>query len=102
MLSAGCGCRKISEIILYGSGLEFDVSYPLNSDIQYIHKVIDNRNVYFFANMGKSYIQTEVTLRGKIGMEEWDPHTGGIRNAKAGEFDTDKPDPVQFHRSHWI
>ena len=51
----------------------------LNPDIQYIHKVIDNRNVYFFANTGKSYIQTEVTLRGKMAMEEWDPHTGDIR-----------------------
>ncbi|HAM09251.1 MAG: hypothetical protein A2X05_11515 [Bacteroidetes bacterium GWE2_41_25] len=71
----------ISEI-LYGSGLYFDVSYPLNPDIQYIHKVVDNRNVYFFANSGKSGIQTEVTLRGKIKVEEWDPHTGEIRKAE--------------------
>jgi len=54
----------ISEI-MYGSGLEFDVSYPLNPDIQYIHKVVDSRNIYFFTNLGKSSIQTEVTLRGK-------------------------------------
>lgn len=67
--------------IMYGSGLEFDVSYPLNSDIQYIHKIVNNRNVYFFANKGKSNIHTEVTLRGKIAVEEWDPHSGEIRKA---------------------
>jgi hypothetical protein len=65
----------ISEI-LYGSGLEFDVSYQLNPDIQYIHKIVDGRNIYFFANLGKSSIQTEVALRGKIPVEEWNPHTG--------------------------
>ncbi|MBK9391820.1 MAG: hypothetical protein IPN68_17115 [Bacteroidetes bacterium] len=73
----------ISEV-MYGSGLEFDVSYPLNPDIQYIHKVIDNRNVYFLANLGKGNIQTEVTLRGKLVLEEWDPHTGKIRKAETG------------------
>jgi hypothetical protein len=62
--------------ILYSSGLEYDVSHPLNPDIQYIHKVIDNRNVYFFANTGAGHIQTEVTVRGKMALEEWDPHTG--------------------------
>jgi hypothetical protein len=73
----------ISEV-MYGSGLEFDVTYPLNPDIQYIHKVVDNRNVYFFANLGNHNIQTEVTLRGKIPLEEWDPHTGEIRKAGTG------------------
>jgi hypothetical protein len=73
----------ISEV-MYGSGIEFDVSYPLNPDIQYIHKVIDNRNVYFFANLGKGNIQTEVTLRGRLAVEEWDPHTGKIRKAETG------------------
>ena len=70
---------------LYGSGLEFDVSYQLNADIQYIHKVVDNKNVYLFANLGKNDIQTEVTLRGKIHVEEWDPHTGTIRKAETGD-----------------
>jgi len=77
---------SLSEI-LYGSGLEFDVSYPLNADIQYIHKVIGSRNVYFFANLGKSDIQTEVTLRGKIPVEEWDPHTGKISKAETGYYE---------------
>lgn len=71
----------ISEI-MYGSGLEFDVSYPLNPDIQYIHKIIDNRNVYFFANLGKGTIQTEATLRGKVAVKVWDPHSGEIRKAE--------------------
>jgi len=68
--------------ILYGSEIEFDVSYPLNSGIQYIHKVTGNRNVYFIANIGKGNIQSEVKLRGKMTLEEWDPHTGGIRETE--------------------
>lgn len=68
----------VSEV-LYGSELEFDVIYPLNPDIQYIHKVLEGRNVFFFANTGHSEIQTEATLRGRIPLEEWNPHTGTIR-----------------------
>lgn len=72
--------QSISEV-LYGSGLQFDVSYPLNPDIQYIHKVVEGRNVFFFANTGPNDIQTEATLRGKIPLEQWDPHTGTIRES---------------------
>jgi hypothetical protein len=77
---------------LYGSGLEFDVSYQLNADIQYIHKVIDNRNVYFFANTGENSVQTEVTLRGKMALEEWDPHTGDTRILSVEIIQKDTPD----------
>ncbi|MBK8883414.1 MAG: hypothetical protein IPN67_13805 [Bacteroidales bacterium] len=75
---------NLSEI-LFGSGLEYDVSYSLNADIQYIHKVIDGRNVYFFANKGKSHIQTDVTVRGKMTLEMWDPHTG-VTGGISSEF----------------
>lgn len=58
---------------------EFDVDYPQCSDLQYIHKVVDNRNVYYFANTGSSSIETELLLRGDIRLEGWDPHTGSSK-----------------------
>jgi len=54
----------------------FDVTYPLNEDLRYIHKVIDNNNLYYFANIGNKNIETEVVLRVNINAEGWDPHTG--------------------------
>ncbi len=67
----------LSELLL-GSGIEFDVRYPSNPDIQYIHKIIRNRNLYFIANTGKEIIKSEVKLRGQMTLEIWDPHTGAI------------------------
>ena len=54
----------------------FDVDYPVNEDIRYIHKVVDNRELFYFANVGGAPIETEVLLRGDIQAEGWDPHTG--------------------------
>jgi len=67
--------------ILFWANYDFDVSHPLNSDIQYIHKIVDGRNIYFFANIGRGEISTELTLRGKMVLEEWDPHSGKISEA---------------------
>jgi alpha-L-rhamnosidase len=61
----------------------FDVDYPFISSLQYIHKVIDGRNIYYFANIGGSPVSTLVNLRGKMNLEEWDPHTGQIMNVNA-------------------
>jgi hypothetical protein len=80
--------------ILYSSGFEYDVSHPLNPDIQYIHKVIDNRNVYFFANIGAGHIQTEVTVRGKMALEAWDPHTGDTSKLAAEIVKKDTPEQL--------
>lgn len=62
--------------ILYFSGIDFDVRYSLNPDLQYIHKFIGDRNIYFFANIGGNNIETDVTLQGNFDLEAWDPHSG--------------------------
>jgi hypothetical protein len=67
----------------------FDVDYPSNPDLQYIHKLIDGRNIYFFANVKGRNIETVVTLRGKVRLEAWDPHTGEFQKMKA-EYAKDK------------
>ncbi len=60
-----------------------DVDYPFDPELQYIHKVINGKNVFYFANVGSSYVKTEITLRGKMDLEEWDSHSGDIRSAGA-------------------
>jgi hypothetical protein len=57
----------------------FDVDYPLNEDIRYIHKVVENRHMFYFGNIGSKNIETEVIVRGDIKLEGWDPHSGKIQ-----------------------
>ncbi len=56
--------QKLSEV-LAGTGIAFDVAYPSHPEVQYIHKIIDGRDVFYFANVGGSNIETEVELRGR-------------------------------------
>jgi hypothetical protein len=59
---------------------EFDVEYPVNEDIRYIHKVIKGQDVFYFANTGSSSVDFPVELRGNLKLQSWDPHTGNIRD----------------------
>jgi hypothetical protein len=54
----------------------FDVDYPVNEELRYIHKVVNNLNMYYFANIGGLKANTRVILRGNMNLESWDPHTG--------------------------
>lgn len=61
----------------------------------YIHKVKDEQHVYFFTNSSDETIETEVVLRGKLNLQNWDPHLGSITELKdvahwseAGEYFT--------------
>jgi hypothetical protein len=44
----------------------------------YIHKVKDEKHIYMFANSSNEEINIEVSLRGNLNLEEWNPHTGSI------------------------
>jgi hypothetical protein len=44
----------------------------------YLHKIHDGTNIYFFANSSDNEIDTEVLLRGKMNLENWNPHTGAV------------------------
>jgi hypothetical protein len=68
---------------------DFDVDYPQMASLQYIHKVIDGRNVYYFANVGGSQIRTNVILKGNMTLEEWDPHIGDIISANTKSIKND-------------
>jgi hypothetical protein len=58
--------------------IKYDVDYPLTSDLRYIHRIIKGTDVYYFANVGKSPVETRVQIRGIHHPQIWDPHTGEI------------------------
>jgi hypothetical protein len=66
------------------SGVRFDVEYELNPDVQYLHKIVCDQDLYFFANLGGSQIDIPVALRGRHTLESSDPHTGEVRPAQTG------------------
>ena len=62
-----------------------DVIFPDNPTIisklgyfSYLHKIHDNKDIYFFANSSDNNLDTEVMLRGKLNPEIWDPYTGAV------------------------
>ncbi len=50
--------------------------------LSYVHKVKDGRHIYYFANSTDEPVDTEVTLRGRLKLERWDPRTGDIAPLK--------------------
>ena len=59
----------------------YDVEYESNAPLRYMHKIKDNVHIYLFANLGAAQIDAQVRLRGRMQLEAWDPHTGGIETA---------------------
>jgi len=51
-------------------------------NVSYIHKVVEGRSVYFFANSSETAVDTVVRLRGRLEPELWDPHTGIVSAAE--------------------
>ena len=51
--------------------------------MSYLHKEIDGRHVWFFANSSDTPVDTTVDLRGTYSLERWDPHTGRIEPCPA-------------------
>ena len=46
--------------------------------LSYLHKVKDGRNVYFVANSTDNPVDTEMTVRGKMTLQRWNPYDGTI------------------------
>lgn len=60
-----------------------DVGWETRPDVRggylsYLHKVVEGRHVYFFANSSDTPVDTWVRLHGAGLLERWDPHTGAI------------------------
>lgn len=50
-----------------------------NRDFAYIHRTVPGAEVYFFCNSSGLEVKADVTVRGKMKLELWDPHAGTIR-----------------------
>ncbi len=46
--------------------------------LTYIHKIKDNRHIYFFANSSDESVDTKVVLRGALDLSVWNPMNGEI------------------------
>lgn len=53
-----------------------DVDFEEGSELNYIHKVLGNQSVYYFANLKDKPYQANIVLRGKIKPLLLNPHTG--------------------------
>jgi hypothetical protein len=52
------------------------MNHDYNGALTYIHKVKDNRDIYFFSNSQDAAVDTNVVLRGNKNIAIWNPHTG--------------------------
>jgi len=78
--------------VIQKMGVNFDVGYPINENIRYIHKVIDDRHIFYFANTGGTHIETQVVLGGSMNLECWDPHNGGSQRIMTERHNDNIPD----------
>jgi hypothetical protein len=62
-------------------------------NLSYMHKVVEGRDVFFFANSSDTAAETHVRLRGRMQLEWWDPHTGTISQPEVA-YATDHGQPV--------
>lgn len=46
--------------------------------LSYIHKQKNGKEIFFFANSTDHSIETNVTLKGKLTLESWNPYTGSL------------------------
>jgi hypothetical protein len=63
----------------------FTENIKLKSELgvfSYVHKVKDGKDIYFFANSSDDVISTEILIRGKLKLENWNPHNGDISEIK--------------------
>jgi hypothetical protein len=47
-------------------------------ELSYVHKVKDNKDIYYFINSSNHEISTTVKIAGKKKLEQWNPHNGMI------------------------
>ena len=57
-----------------------DVKFDAGSELRYIHKVREGRDMYYFANITGRTVKTTVEIKNDIRPKVWDPHTGEIES----------------------
>ena len=59
-------------------------SIPGGGMLNHIHKCHDGYDIYYFSNTTDKPYNHHVLLRGAFAVEEWNPHTGGMRARTCG------------------
>jgi hypothetical protein len=60
----------------------YDVEFEGDDILRYIHKKKDDSNVYYFANLSQTEINTHIRIRGRIEPQSWNPHNGQINKVE--------------------
>lgn len=63
-----------------------DISFG-GRPLRYIHKSLNGRELFYLANLENEDFSGEITIRGKMNLEAWNPHTGETTplDAKSGK-----------------
>lgn len=57
----------------------FDVEWSADSrPLRYIHKQLEDKHIYYLANLDDRTFDSEICLKGKMKLATWNPHTGEI------------------------
>jgi hypothetical protein len=51
--------------------------------LSYVHKVKDGRNIYFFANSTDENLEMNISLRGNLTLQSWNPKDGHIADVES-------------------
>ncbi|MHC4755715.1 MAG: glycosyl hydrolase [Planctomycetota bacterium] len=60
----------------------YDVDFEGDDILRYIHKRKDDCDVYYFANLSQTEINTPIRFRGRIEPQSWNPHNGQINKVE--------------------
>jgi hypothetical protein len=75
--------QMILKTVLDGTGQAWDVRFESDyratgGNLTYLHKILNGRQIYFFANSSENSVDLPVTLKGNLKLQAWNPHTGLI------------------------
>jgi hypothetical protein len=93
------------------SGLRFDIQCNDGAHVRTLHKVLGSKEIFYFANPGDTPVNTQVTLRGKLKLEAYDPHSGEIKpletvlvqNKQPSSFSTSGQLTLKpYHSCFWV
>ena len=92
--------RAILDDAIGRSDVSFDETLRVTSGgglLSYLHKVKDGLNIYYFANSSADKVDTWVSLRGNLSLEQWDPHTGTMSPAEVSAALPNERDMTRVH-----
>jgi hypothetical protein len=88
--------------VLDEAGIAWDTRFEQSlavtgGNLTYLHKRLNGRNIWFFANSSGNEIDVPVSLKGNFKLEKWNPHSGQI-TPLATTTTADKKDVVTSGR----